>query len=180
MTKEIGGENVKATDAEIDAYFNEHPEEFQAPETVRASHILLRVNTDASAEIAAEKEKLAASLLERLKKGEAFAELAKSVSDDPESKEKGGDLGFFSRDRILPELADAAFLLKKDEVSAPVRTSFGWHLVKLTDRLPAHPVILAEARDSIRSFLETNKRREAASALIAKLHDAAKIEIFLP
>ncbi len=181
MIGKIGGENVKASDAEVEAYFKEHPEEFQAPETVRVSHIMLRVNTDASPEIAAEKEKLAASLLERLKKGEAFAELAKSFSDDPDSKEKGGDLGFFSRDRIVPELADAAFLLKKDEVSsAPVRSPFGWHLLKLTDRQAAHPVTLAESRDQIRAFLEANKKREAASKLIGELHEKAKIEIKLP
>ena len=180
MRQAIGDDSVKVTDAEVEVYFKEHPEQFEEPETVRASHILIRVNTDATAEVAAEKEKLIASLAERVKKGESFAELAKKFSDDENSKDKGGDLGFFSRDRILPELADAAFQLKKDEVSAPVRTSFGWHLVKLTDRRVAHPVTLAEAKDSIRSYLETSNRREAASALIAKLHAAAKIEIFVP
>jgi peptidyl-prolyl cis-trans isomerase C len=181
MIGKLGGEGIKAPDAEVEAYFKEHPEEFQAPETVRASHILLRVNSDASPEIAAEKEKLAQSLLERLKKGETFAELAKSFSDDPDSKEKGGDLGFFSRDRIVPELADAAFLMKKDEASsAPVRSPFGWHLLKLTDRKAAHPVTLEESRDQIRAFLEANKKREAASKLIAELHEAAKIQNNLP
>ncbi len=181
MTGKIGGEGIKASDAEVEAYFKEHPEEFQEPETVRASHILLRVNTDATPEIAAEKEKLAQSLLERMKKGETFADLAKSFSDDPESKEKGGDLGFFSRDRIVPEMADAAFLLKNGETSsAPVRSPFGWHLLKVTDRKAAHPVTLAEARDQIRAYLEANKKREAASKLIADLHQSAKIQINLP
>ena len=181
MVGKIGGEVIKASDAEVETYFKEHPEEFQAPETVRASHILLRVNSDASPEIAAEKEKLAQSLLERLKKGESFAELAKSFSDDPDSREKSGDLGFFSRDRIVPELADAAFLMKKDETSsAPVRSPFGWHLLMLTDRKAAHPVTLEESRDQIRAFLEANKKREAASNLIAGLHEAAKIQNNLP
>lgn len=174
-------DQVKVPEADIEKYYQENPDNFKAPETVRASHILVRVTKDAPPEIGLEKENLANSLRDRaVNKKESFADLAKQFSDDAGSKDKGGDLGFFSRERMVPEFADAAFAMKKDEVSKPVRSAFGYHVIKVTDRQPPRTVPLTEARENIKTFLETDKRRQAASQLIAKLHEGAKIQINVP
>ncbi len=172
---------TKASDAEIAEYYQKNPANFQAPETVRASHILVRVTQDATPELTREKEGFARSLRERIvDQKEPFAELARQFSDDAGSREKGGDLGFFGADRMVPEFAAAAFRLGKEEVSEPVRTTFGYHLIRLTDRRAPHVVSLEEARPNIKTFLESDRRRQAASQLIARLHEQAKIEIYVP
>lgn len=180
MEKEIGA-GITASEAEITEYFQKNPENFQAPETVRASHILVRVNQDATPEITREKEGFVRSLRERIvEKKEPFADLARQFSDDAGSKDKGGDLGFFSEDRMVPEFSAAAFALGQGEVSEPVRTTFGYHLIRLSERRAPHAISLEEARPNIKSFLEADRRRQAASQLIARLHEQAKIEIFVP
>lgn len=172
---------TKASEEEITEYYQKNPGNFQAPETVRASHLLVRVPTGATPELTAEKEMFAKSLRERIvDKKESFAELARQFSEDPGSREKGGDLGYFSHDRMVPEFADAAFRLGKEEVSEVVRTSFGFHLIRLTDRRAPHMISLEEARPGIRSYLESDRRRQAVSQLIGGLHDKAKIEINVP
>ena len=180
MESQIGVGN-KASDEEIAEYYQKNPGNFQAPETIRASHLLVRVPSDATPELTAEKEKFIRSLHERIVEGkESFAELARQFSDDVGSKDKGGDLGYFSQDRMVPEFAQAAFRLGKEEVSEVVRTAFGFHLIRLTDRREPHVIPLEEARPGIRNYLETDRRRQAASQLIARLHEKAKIEINVP
>lgn len=179
MEGQIAGQ-IKVSDAEIEDYYKKNPDNFQAPEAIRASHILVRVTQDATPEVALEKENFVNALRERIvNKKDSFAELAKQ-SDDAGSRDKGGDLGFFTRERMVPEFADAAFALGKDELSKPVRTNFGFHLIKVTDRQPPRTVPLAEAKENIRSYLEGDKRRQALSQLIAKLHEGAKVQINVP
>lgn len=172
---------TRASEEEITEYYQKNPGNFQAPETVRASHLLVRVPPDATAELTSEKENFVRSLRERIvEKKEPFADLARRFSDDAGSREKGGDLGYFSRDRVVPEFAEAAFRLGKEEVSEPVRTTFGFHLIRLMDRRAPHVVPLEEARPGIRSFLEADRRRQATSQLIGRLHEKAKIEVNVP
>ena len=73
----------------------------------------------------------------RAKKGEDFTALAKELSEEPGAKESGGDLGFFPKDRMVPEFAEVAFSEKVGEISDPVRTQFGWHVIKVTEKKPA-------------------------------------------
>jgi peptidyl-prolyl cis-trans isomerase C len=171
---------VKVTPEDVDKFYKDNPERFNMPEMVRASHILLAVRRDAAPEIVLEKEKLLASLAERIKKGESFEELAKQYSDDPNAKQTGGDLDYFSRERIMPEFAEAAFKLKPNEISAPVRTQFGLHLIKLTDHKDPRTATLEEARPQIAAYLQESKRREAISRLLASLRDNSQIDIKLP
>jgi len=88
---------------------------------IRASHILVKTENDAKV------------LLQRIQKGESFAKLAEEFSMDP-SKRRGGDLGYFGRGRMVRQFENAAFELEKGQVSQPVKTEFGWHLIKVTDR----------------------------------------------
>ncbi len=173
-------DQTKVTPEEVEKFYKEGPpSKFDAPEMIRASHILIAARSDAPPEDVLTAEKKADDLSARLKKGESFEELAKANSDDPNAKQTGGDLDYFSRERIMPEFADAAFKLKVGEVSAPVRTKFGFHIIKLTDRKPAHTATLNEARDQIISYLQGEKRRVAVAQLIESLKAQAKIENFV-
>jgi parvulin-like peptidyl-prolyl isomerase len=173
-------DQVRFTPEEVDKFYKDNPERFSLPEMVRASHILLAVRRDGPPETVWEKEKLATSLVERIKKGESFEELAKQFSDDPTAKQTGGDLDYFSRDRIMPEFADVAFRLQVGEVSAPVRTQFGFHIIKLTDHKLPRTASLEETRPQITAFLQEGRRRDAINRLLASLRESAKIEIKLP
>ncbi len=172
--------DVKVTPQEVEKFYKESPpNRFEAPEMVRASHILVAVRRDAPPEEALAAETKINDLAARVKKGESFEALAKQYSDDPNAKETSGDLDYFSRERIMPEFADAAFKLKVGEVSPPVRTQFGYHLIKLTDRKPAHIATLDESREQIAAYLQDEKRRVAIANLVQQLKDNAKIQNFL-
>ena len=110
-----------ATDADIQAYADANKDAIAAQKKVRASHILVKTKEEADA-IEAD-----------LKAGKDFAELAKAKSTDTGSAVKGGDLDFFGPGQMVPEFEDAAFKLKKDEVSEPVKSEFGYHIIKVTD-----------------------------------------------
>ncbi|MDD5562862.1 MAG: peptidyl-prolyl cis-trans isomerase [Thermoanaerobaculaceae bacterium] len=163
-------------EAQITEYYNTHQQEFAAPEEVHARHILIRPATqDAAgwtAALAKAKEVRAKAL-----HGD-FAALAKEYSDDPGSKASGGDLGWFPRGRMVKEFEDTAFALKPGEVSEPVKSQFGYHIIQVEARRPAAERPLAEVRDAIKDKLaegladsEGNRR---ATALRDKI-DAAKL-----
>jgi len=130
------GKTLKVDDAALRGFYNSHQEKYGIPEQRRASHILIRLDKDASpAAVKAAKQKLL-DLRRRAEQGEDFAELAKANSQDPGSAAKGGDLGFFGRGLMDPAFEKAAFALKPGEISEPVRSRFGLHLIKLSDIKP--------------------------------------------
>lgn len=173
-------DQIKVDPAEAEKFYKDNPDRFKLPEMVRASHIMLAARRDAAPEVVLEKETKAAELEARLKKGEPFENLAKQFSDDPNAKQTGGDLDFLGRERIMPEFAEAAFKLKVGEVSAPVRTQFGFHIIKLTDHRDARMASLEESTPQIIDFLREAKRRQAVSDLLATLRTNAKVEILVP
>lgn len=174
---------LKDTDAVADddakKFYDSNTEEFKNPETVKASHILFMVGKDDSEETVKAKEEAAKKAAARAKK-EDFAKLAKELSEEPGAKESGGDLGFFSKDRMVPEFAEAAFSQKTGTVSAPVRTQFGFHVIKVTDKKPAGTVPFEEVKDQIAAYLKSTKQREAIQGVLKNLKDSAKIETTLP
>ncbi len=176
---QIAGKDTVA-DADAQGFYDKNPDKFKAPEEVRASHILIMVPEGAKPEALAEKEKLAKSISDRAKKGEAFDKLAKEFSEDPGSKERGGDLDFFAKEQMVPEFSDTAFKQKKDEISAPVKSQFGFHVIKTTDRKDAHTVPFPEAKDKILAYLKNQKRRTAVDEVIAELRSKAEVKVNLP
>ncbi len=167
---------LSVPEAQIAEYYKTHQQEFAAPEEVRARHILIRPATQDpagwNAALAKAQEVRAKAL-----KGD-FAALAKQFSDDPGSKATGGDLGWFSRGRMVKEFEDAAFALEPGGVSEPVKSQFGYHIIKVEERRAAAIRPLAEVRDAIKDKLvegladsEGNRR---ATALRDKI-DAAKL-----
>ncbi len=160
-------------------FFDGNTENFKQPEQVRASHILIRSEKDAKPEDDAAKKKQIEAVAARLKKGEDFATVAKEVSEDPGSKESGGDLNYFERGRMDPEFAEAAFKLDKDGVSEIVRTQFGYHIIKVTDKKAARDIPFDEVKEKIGQYLVEQRRRTAVGEQIDALQKSAKVEVFL-
>lgn len=158
-------------------FYQEHIEDFRQAEQVRASHILFRLPADADREAV---KKRADETLARVKKGEDFDAIAKELSKDPASIENNGDLGFFDRDGAPKPIADAAFSLKKGEVSEVLESPFGLHIVKVTDTRPAGTAPLAEVKPEVEKYLAAQQREKQARGFIDQLKKGAKIEIVEP
>jgi len=124
----------------------------------RASHILFKVDNAAPPDVVAKAEKKARDVLKRARAGEDFAALARTSSEDS-SAPNGGDLGLFGRNQMVKEFEDAAFSLPVGGISDPVRTPFGFHIIKVTDSRPARVVPLEEARDALRQELKLERAR---------------------
>lgn len=162
---------VKVDAAEVAKYYQDHPEEFRQEEQVRARHILLQVGDNRSdAQARTEIE----ALRQQLEAGADFAKLAAEKSDDPGSKTRGGDLGFFARGRMIKEFEDAAFSGAAGKLIGPIHTSFGYHLLEVTDRKPAGERALSEVEGAIRNRLTTERVEVAAEARSKQLAQRIK------
>jgi peptidyl-prolyl cis-trans isomerase C len=180
MEAQVKGK-TDVTDAEAEAFYKENPDQFKQPEQVRASHILVKVEKDAKEDEVKAKREAANKILERVKKGEDFDKLATELSEDPSAKENHGDLNFFPREQMVPEFSEAAFKMKKGEVSAePVRSDFGFHIIKVTDRKDGSTVPFAEAKPQLVKYLEGRKRQTEIDKVLAGLREKAKVTINLP
>src|SRR5438445_519626 len=123
-----------ATDAEVEKYYAEHGQEFETPKKARAAHILVRVSETGGSEAEDKAKAKIADVIRRAKAGEDFAKLAREVSEDPGTKDKGGDLGLVGKGEMVPAFEQAVFELKKGDVSPePVRTPFGYHAIKVSE-----------------------------------------------
>ncbi|CAH1664584.1 Parvulin-like PPIase [Hyphomicrobiales bacterium] len=154
-------EGKKAVTAEAAKKLYDETTKAMAPEEeAHARHILV------------EDEAQAKAVVERLKKGEDFAKVAADVSKDPGSGKEGGDLGWFTKDRMVPEFAEAAFKLKKGEVSEPVKSQFGWHIIKLEDKRSKPLPDFAAVKPQIDQYLE----RKAQQDIVMALREKGKVE----
>ena len=153
---------ITPTEEEIREYYEANESEFNKGKEVNARHILLRTADDADEETLAGIKAKAEDLLKQLKNGADFAELAKEYSEDPGSAPKGGDLGFFTQGRMVPEFDDAAFALAEGEISDLVKTQFGYHIIKVEKiREDADPY--ASAKDEITERLKLAGAEELAA-----------------
>lgn len=162
-------DKVKVNAKDIKAYFTSHPEEFSEKSKVRASHILLKTEAEAKA---ITKE------LMGLKNGALnakFAELAKAKSTGP-SGPKGGDLGFFAQGQMVPAFNDAAFAMKKGEVTkSPVKSQFGFHVILVTDKQEAKNLPYTEVKGFIEQKLKVENFKEQMQEIMASLKKKATI-----
>jgi peptidyl-prolyl cis-trans isomerase C len=170
----------KVTDKELESYFNTHKSEFLNPASVKAQHILVKVDVKAKPEEIAAAQTRAASIRKELDGGADFAKLAEKYSDDPGSKTRGGDLGFFTKERMVPEFSKAAFSLKKEEISQPVKSSFGFHIIKVNDIREEKQMDLKESTPRIKSLLENQRRKEAMDKELERLKKKYKVTITEP
>jgi peptidyl-prolyl cis-trans isomerase C len=169
-------EKITVSDAEAQKFYDDNLEKyFKKPESAQASHILIGIDEKASPEERKKAKEKAEALLKRIKAGEDFAALAKSDSTCP-SAPQGGDLGSFNRGQMVPPFENAAFALKKGEVSGVVETQFGYHIIKLTGKQEASAEKFADVKAKITGFLKREKTQTEVVELVAKLKKKATIE----
>ena len=158
--------NTAVSHDELQAYYNQHREEYRVPEQVTVRHILVKVpaagadgKVDPKADEAAKAK--AEDILKKLKAGAKFEDLAKKYSDDPGSAKNGGSLGAIGRGRTVPEFEKAAFSLPKGGTSDLVKSSFGYHIIHVDDKQEAHLKTLDEVKDQIEPIIKQEKAGRA-------------------
>lgn len=154
--------DVKVSEDEVRQYYEDHQDNYHKEEEVRARHILFSVKEDAPEEEVKKVQAEAEKVLEQAKKGEDFAELAKKYSKDPGTAKNGGDLGYFTREKMVEPFSDAAFALKPGEISGLVRTNFGFHIIKVEDVRPEKTSPLEEVKAEIETAIKKEKARDIA------------------
>jgi peptidyl-prolyl cis-trans isomerase C len=168
-----------ATEADAKKYYDENAKEFQVPEQVQASHILISTRpADPKADpnqAKVQAKQKADELLKKIKGGADFAALAKENSDDPGSKAQGGDLGLFPRGPMVKPFEDAAFKLKVGEVSDLVETQFGYHIIKVTGHQDPNQIAFEKAKAQLIDRLTEQKRQEEIDKYIQSLRKDAKV-----
>jgi len=156
---------AKVSDKDVEEYYNAHKKEFISLPRFRASHILVSTQQEAK------------EVLERLKQpGADFSSIAKEVSIDP-SKSNGGDLGYFTEGQMIPDFESACFKLEVGQTSDIVKTQFGYHIIKLTDKKPASTKTLSEVSDQIKRKILDSKKMEKLQDVIKDIRARANIKI---
>ena len=174
---------TNVTDQDLQAYYDQHRDEYRVPEQVKVSHILIK--TPLPAPGAKEDEKAIADarakaegVLKELKAGGDFAKLAEKYSDDPGSAKSGGDLGWIGRGRTVPEFEKAAFSLGKGQTSDLVKSSYGFHIIRVEDKQEAHLKTLAEVKSEIEEKVKQQKVARATEAAANALLSQARTDGF--
>ncbi len=170
---------VAVTPEQVNDFYQKNPQQFQQPERVRASHILIGFPQDADEAAKKDARTKAAEILKEVQAGKDFAALAKQHSTDPGSGQNGGDLGFFQQGQMVPAFDKAAFSMKPGETSDLVETNFGLHIIRVAERQPARTVPLDEVRPQIQQYLEGQGRQQQTQVFVDALKAKGKIEIFI-
>ncbi len=164
LEKEIMAKS-KVSDQDAKDYYAKHKDEFTTTSQIRASHILVKTEDEAK------------KVLQRLKKGEKFEEIAKKESLDKGSAQNGGDLGFFKRGDMVPEFEQAAASLKPGELSGVVKSRYGFHIIKVVDRKTGPVLEFDKVKDMIVQRLSGERQKEAFDKYVEDLKKGYKIEI---
>jgi len=189
LTREL---NINISDADVKKFYDENSAKFEVPDQVRAAHILLMTSDPATrAELTddkkAAKKKQIEDLLKRAKAGEDFGKLAKEYSEDPGSKDTGGEYTF-PRGQMVPEFEAAAFSLGTNQISEVITTQFGYHIIKLYEKIPAKKLALTDTvpggavtvAEYIKDNLTSQALQKSANDYVLKLRKDAGVEILDP
>lgn len=152
------------SDEGVEQYYNQHKDQYLIQERVKASHILLSTEEEAK------------TVLDELKAGADFGEMAKKYSKDL-TKDRGGDLGYFQRGQMIPEFEKVCFELAPGQMSSIVKTRFGYHIIKVTDKLPSKYKELSEVKEKIRTRLIEQTKQEQFGDFVKSLKNRAKITV---
>jgi peptidyl-prolyl cis-trans isomerase C len=166
------------SDLEAKDFYDKNPDRFKQDESVRASHILIRV--DEKADAAAKKKARAEidAVLKQVKAGGDFAKLAQQHSQDG-SAAQGGDLNYFAKGAMVPAFDKVAFELKPGQISDVVTTQFGYHIIKVVDHKPGRTIPFEESSQQIKQFLTEQKKQQHQNAYIEGLKKKSKIEVLI-
>ncbi len=160
--------DIKPADQELKEYFEENKDKYVTLEEIKASHILLD-----------SKEK-AEEVHKELEEGADFAELAKEYSKDTSNAEKGGDLGWFSRGKMVPEFEEVAFSLEKGVITDPVKTEYGWHIIKLVDRKEGEDKTFEEVKDEVKADYVKEEKDKRFEEWYREAKERSDIQIKMP
>lgn len=152
------------SEKEVEEYYNTHKDEFSIPERWKASHILVKTEEEAK------------SVLDDLSKGRSFEDVAREKSQDTSAK-RGGDIGYFAKGQMVPEFEEAAVKLEVGQTSGIVKSQFGYHIIKLTDKKPPEAQELKDASEKIKNELLQKKRRESFEKFVRDLKVKTKVTI---
>ena len=171
-------EKTAVSDKEMKTFYMEHPDLFKKPEQVRASHILIKVDSEADKSEKKKARKKLKKIQKKLKKGEDFSALAKEHSQGP-SGDEGGDLGYFGRGQMVKPFEDAAFSLETGKLSDIVETRFGYHLIKVFEKNPETIGEYSAVKDRLKQSLEQREVQKQMEVYVEGLKNKAKIERLL-
>ena len=158
---------IPITEEEMKEYFEENKDSFRQEEQVKARHILV------------DSEETALEVKKKLDEGEDFGELAKEYSTDTSNSQQGGDLGFFGKGKMVKEFEDAAFSLEIGEISEPVKTEFGYHIIKVEDRKEAEEADFEKSKDEIKDMIFQERFQEAYDTWLQEKLEEYEIQTFL-
>ncbi|MGA8433067.1 MAG: peptidylprolyl isomerase [Candidatus Sulfotelmatobacter sp.] len=175
------GEGIQLSHDELVSYYDQHRDEYRTPEQVKVSHILIKTplpGPDGKVDDkgVTDAQHRAEDILKQIKAGGNFEELAKKYSEDPGSAKEGGSLGFVQRGRTVPEFEKAAFSLPKGQISDLVKSSYGFHIIRVDDKQEAHMKSLDEVKDQIEPVLKQQKAQQLAQKQAESLLSSAKGE----
>ena len=168
------------SDVELRRFYDENEARLTLPPRVRVRHILLKWKPLGTQDDRGAVRKQMQPILERAREGEDFAKLAMEFSEDSSTRGNGGDTGLFGPGTMVPEFEQAAFTLEVGEISDPVDTVFGVHILKLEEREEARLLPLEEVRDQLRDYVREQKMEAAVRAKIEDLRAAAEVEVLIP
>jgi peptidyl-prolyl cis-trans isomerase C len=160
------------TDAAMRKVYDDATKGMGSEQEVRARHILIRVVDPNDEKASKEAEDKIKAIIVRLNKGEDFATVANELTEDPSGKQNGGDLDYFTKEQMVPEFSTIAFQLDKGQISSPIKTQFGWHVLKVEDKRNRQPPDFDKVKDQVQTIV----MRKAQADFITKLREEAKIE----
>lgn len=172
-------EESKYSEEELRDHYEKNKARFKRPESVHLYHILFRIDPSLPGE-ESKKEAIAKEIRQRLLKGENFSNLAIKYSEDP-YRVKGGDLGFIHRGQLNPEeLEEAAFALKEGEIAGPIKTIYGFHIIKAGERRPEETLGFDAVKDKLKEELSNKRFTDYKKDLITRLKKKYTIQVFIP
>jgi peptidyl-prolyl cis-trans isomerase C len=171
-------DKVTVSEEKAKAYYQDHQDDFRTPEMVRARHILIRTEAAADEKEKKQLKEKAEGILKKLKEGQDFAKTASEVSEDPGSKDKGGDLDFFARGTMIPAFEEAAFSLKPGEMSGIVETEFGYHIIKVEEKKEAFLEPYEKIKDRVKEKALQDLKKSAVTEFVEKALKEAKVEVY--
>lgn len=165
--------------AQVREFYDQNPETFKHPQQFRARHILIKVDPHADAAAWQKAEQRAQDIRQKTSApGADFAQVAHDFSEGPLGKQNGGDLGWFGRGQMVPEFEQAVVALKKDEISQPVRTQYGWHIIQKLDQRDAGQIPFDQVAEQLENQLRNERVSAALNELLEELRETVTVEVY--
>lgn len=176
LKREIANK-ITVSESEMKLYYEGHKDEFKIPEMVKASHILIRLDASSSEDDRKKAREKAEDILKKIKSGEDFAKLASEMSEDPGSRTKGGDLGFFPRGRMIKPFEEIAFSMKPGEISDVIETQFGYHIIRVEEKKEESVETFDAAKERINQKLSQDQIKTKVAEFIENTMKDAAVEM---